>query len=257
MLGYVRDALQKLQHVIEKYPQYSPHPYYHTNWTKKGERQSATAPDTSPLLLPEKIKYIQQVVGTFLYYARALDNTMLTALNDIGSQQALPTLNVQKKVQQLLDYANTYPDVFIRFYASDMQLHFDTDAAFLVLPNARSRIAGYFYLLHYKESPKFNLDNGPIYILCKTLRSVVTSAVFHSAKESIPVVHILTQMGHTQRQPTPLKSDNSTAVGFVNKNMQMKQSKTWDMHLHWLRDKQNTDYFKVFLLDKTASNSIP
>ena len=28
--------------------------------------------------------------------------------------------------------------------------------------------------------------------------------------------------------------------------MQMKQSKTWDMQLHWLRDKQNTNHFKVF-----------
>ena len=178
---------------------------------------------------------------------------MLTALNDIGSQQALPTMNVKKTVQQLLDYANIYPDVFIYFYASDMQLHVDTDAAFLVLPNARSYIAGYFCLIHHTDSPNYKPDNGPIYILCKTLQSVVTSAaesethgVFHNVKESSPIVHMLTLMGHPHYQPTPTKSDNSNVVGFVNKNMQMKESKTWDMKLHWLRDKQNTNHFKVF-----------
>ena len=35
-------------------------------------------------------------------------------------------------------------------------------------------------------------------------------------------------------------------VGFVNKKMQMKASKTWDMQLHWLRDKENMKSFKVF-----------
>ena len=142
-----------------------------------------------------------------------------------------------------------------------MQLHVDTDAAFLVLPNAQSRIAGYFRLLYHSDSPNFKPDNGPVYILCKTLRSVVTSAaesethgVFHNAKETIPMVYIITAIGHPQRQPTPIKSDNSTAVGFVNKNMQMKKSKTWDMQLHWLRDKQNTSHFKVFW-DKGSNQS--
>ena len=97
---------------MKVFPQYSPHPHIDVNWTKKGERPYARQEDTTPLLLPKDIKYIQVVVGTFLYYARALDNTMLTALNDIGSQQALPTEKVKGKVQQLLDYANTYQNMF-------------------------------------------------------------------------------------------------------------------------------------------------
>ena len=39
----------------------------------------------------EMTRYVQSVTGTFLYYARALDYTMLTALNDIGTTQANPT----------------------------------------------------------------------------------------------------------------------------------------------------------------------
>ena len=73
-----------------------------------------------------------------------------------------------------------------------------------------------------------------------------TRGVFHNTKKSIPIVHTLNHMGHKQQQPTPIRANNSTAVGFVNRNMQMKQSKTWDMQLHWLRDKQNTSHFNVF-----------
>ena len=83
-------------------------------------------------------------MGTFLYYTRALESTILTALNDIVSQQALPTVKVKQKIQQLLDYANTYKNAYVRFYTSDMQLHVKIDAAFLILPKIRSRVAGYF-----------------------------------------------------------------------------------------------------------------
>ena len=254
MPDYIRHALEKLQYILKVFPQYSPHPFIDINWTKKGERPCARQEDTTPLLQPKEIVYVQRVVGTFLFYARALDNTMLTALNDIGTQQALPTQKVREKLQQLMDYANTYKNVFVRFYASDMQLNVDTDAAFLVLPKARSRIAGYFRLLNDPNGDKkFYVDNGPILIECRTLRSVVTSAaesethgVFHNAKKALPIKYLLEQMRHPQINPIPIRTDNSTSVGFVNKNMQMKASKTWDMQLHWLRDKENMKFFKVF-----------
>ena len=36
------------------------------------------------LLLPKENKYIQRVVGIFLYYARTIDSTMLPALAQIA-----------------------------------------------------------------------------------------------------------------------------------------------------------------------------
>ena len=43
-------------------------------------------------LLPVgQIKSIQLMIGSFLYYARALNSTMLLALNKISSLQAKPT----------------------------------------------------------------------------------------------------------------------------------------------------------------------
>ena len=149
---------------------------------------------------------------------------MLVILNNLSSQQAHPTLKTKQKLQQLMDYANTYPDVTVRFYASDIQLYIDTDAAYLVLPKARSRVAGYFRLLKHNPSP--SLDNGPILIECRTLRNVVTSAaesethsVFYSAKQSLSIRYILETIGHIQLQPNPLRTDNSTSAGYINKNM--------------------------------------
>ena len=89
----------------------------------------------------------------FLYYARALDSTLIPALSRIAAQQAQPTQLIMKKVQTLMDYANTYQNVYVRFYASDMQLLVDSDAFYLVLPKTRSRIAEYFRLANSPASP--------------------------------------------------------------------------------------------------------
>ena len=43
-----------------------------------------------------------------------------------------------------MDYLSTYPNAF-RYYDSDKILHVDSDAAYLVAPKARSRIAGFYY----------------------------------------------------------------------------------------------------------------
>ena len=51
-------------------------------------------------------------------------------------------------------------------------------------------------------------------------------------------------MGHAQ-PPTTIKTDNSTAVGYVQKTIQQKKSKAWDMELHWLREKTNQEQFNV------------
>ena len=51
-------------------------------------------------------------------------------------------------------------------------------------------------------------------------------------------------MGHPQL-PTSITTDNSTAAGYVNGNIQTKKSKSWDMRLHWLRDEHNEQFFNV------------
>ena len=79
---------------------------------------------------------------------------------------------------------------------------------------------------------KLPLLNGALLIECKTLRRVVCSAaeaelsgVFHNAQTAVPIRHLLISLGHSQ-PPTPLVTDNSTAHGFVHKNIIMKTIKS-------------------------------
>ena len=258
-LGYVDismpkaipDILKKLNHPSPSKPQHSPHKHIPILYGQKGSRQWIEEEKSIPLPT-NKIKQIQSIIGSLLYYARALDNTMLPALNEIAASQAKPTQRTQEECNQLLDYAATYPQVYIRYHATDMILRIDSDAAYLVMPNARSRIAGYFQMNDDPVRVPHPTINGAILVECKTLKHVVSSAaeaetagVFHNAQKAIPIRYILEQLGHLQ-PPTPLKTDNSTALGFVKNNIHQKRSKSWDMRFHWLRDRMTRQQINVY-----------
>ena len=96
MPTYVSKALKCLKHTPPDKPQYSPHA-----WNRRiyGEHtQVVTPPDNLPILPPQGMKYIQAVTGTFFYYARAIDPTILQATNDIASMQAHSTNETMKIV---------------------------------------------------------------------------------------------------------------------------------------------------------------
>ena len=88
--------------------------------------------ESSPPLDKQSKKYMQEVIGMLLYYARCVDNTMLLALGSLATQQATPTQNTNMLVHQLLDYATTHPDAIITCWqASDMVLAGRIDASYL------------------------------------------------------------------------------------------------------------------------------
>ena len=78
------------------------------------------------------------------------------------------------------------------------------------------------------------------------------AGIFHNAQTLIPIRRILESLNHVQ-PPTPLKTDNSTANGFVHKNIHQKRSKSWDMRFHWLRDKKLQKQINIFW-QKSTSN---
>ena len=69
---------------------------------------------------------------------RAIDITMMHAINDIGTTAANATTTTKAAVQHFLDYAHCNPDAELIYRASDMILQSDLDAAYLVMPMARS-----------------------------------------------------------------------------------------------------------------------
>ena len=252
MPNYVTKSLTRLKYQQKVHPQYSPHEHVPIQFGTKGTRQYATAKDTSPKLSPQATTHIQSITGSFLYYGRAIDASILPAINEIASAQSQPTQKTAEKTQRLMDYLHTYSNAYIRYYASDMILHIDSDAAYLVAPKARSRVAGYFQLTDHPNITRHPKLNGAILVECKTLRHVVSSAaeaevagIFHNATMAIPIRHFLKCLNHPQ-PPTPLKTDNSTANGFVHDNIHQKRSKSWDMRYYWLRDRQTQEQFKFF-----------
>ena len=88
MCGYVGKALQKLRHTMPLKTQYVP-PKCTVPICGKN-RKFAPDPDKTLLLPPEYIKEVQRAVGKFLYYGRAVDNTILPILNVITVSQAKP-----------------------------------------------------------------------------------------------------------------------------------------------------------------------
>mmetsp|Transcript_10590 Transcript_10590/g.16170 ORF Transcript_10590/g.16170 Transcript_10590/m.16170 type:complete len:191 (+) Transcript_10590:222-794(+) len=96
---------------------------------------------------------VQEIVGILLYYARAVDNTLLWSLNSIGSTQASPTVRTNRKIKKVLNYCATYPDATITFWASDMVLHVESNASFQSEARGRSCGGGYFYLSDKLQDP--------------------------------------------------------------------------------------------------------
>jgi hypothetical protein len=53
---------------------------------------------------------IQQVVGTLLYYTRAIDVTLRVVLNSLGAEESKGSENTAKAIVQVLNYCATHPD---------------------------------------------------------------------------------------------------------------------------------------------------
>ena len=256
--NFVKKTLTKLNFTKSTKNQYAPHkwtvPIYGHN------RQFAPSEDTSTPLDKHGIKRVQQVVGSFLYYARAIDNTIATALNEIALKQSKPTETTNDKIEMLLNYLATYLNARIRFYASDMILYADSDAAYLISEGAKSRIAGYFYCSNKSNTKPPNPPlNAPVHVECKLLRHVVTSAaeaetagLFLNSQKVIEIKRMLQALGHPQAA-TPIKTDNATAASFVKDMLKQKRSKAWDMIYHWLSEQQNKKNFEIYW-DKGVRN---
>jgi hypothetical protein len=184
MPGYVSNVLSKFQHDAPKHPQHTPYRYVTPVYGAK--TQYATKDETPPLTAKQFLT-IQKVTGSVLYYARAVDPTVLIPLNDIATEQTKATEKTQAATDQLLDYLATNPDAAIRYHASDMILHIHSNDSYLSVSNARSRLGGLFFLV--KKSPEQDTPNGSILNVAAVIKNVVTSAAesevgacFHNAQ---------------------------------------------------------------------------
>jgi hypothetical protein len=125
MPGYIKIQLLKYEHIMRRIQHcpYSPEPKRYGT-----DAQSPLPQDILRKLNDKEIKQVQKIVGSILYYARAVDMTVLMALSTIASEQTKGTERTLEKAYQVLDYLATHPNAVVRFRASNMVMNIHSDA---------------------------------------------------------------------------------------------------------------------------------
>eukprot|EP00957_Ditylum_brightwellii_P136473 10407855-Ditylum_brightwellii.AAC.2 len=81
MPGYIAKARTKYGHPLPKHPQHAPHKHVPIQY---GTKTQWVKEDLTEPLKQMEIKRIQDIVGAFLYYARAVNPTLAAALITIA-----------------------------------------------------------------------------------------------------------------------------------------------------------------------------
>ena len=247
MPGYIDNLLLKFKHPCPTKRRLSPHACLPIAYG--ATTQFAPDDDSSAVLPEDRKRRIQEIVGSLLYYARAVDNKLLVALSAIAARQAKATVATEQAVHLLLDYVATYPNDGIVYRASDMILCAHSDAGFLNETNSRSRAGAHIFLSENDPFPRFN---GAVLSIAQIIKFVMASAaeselaaLFITAREMIPHRQTLIDMGWPQPK-SPIQTDNSTAAGVTNNTIVPRRSKMMDMRFWWLRCRESQDQFRYY-----------
>ncbi len=142
MPGYIKKKLQEYEHVMGNKKQtcpYSPEP------KKYGREAQAFLPsDSSPHLIINGIIRIQQIVGSILVYARAVDMTVFVALSLIAVEQTNATEKNNGTMHPIigLPFWPLKQEGLILRIGHDTNIH--SDALYLSEAKAHSRACGHF-----------------------------------------------------------------------------------------------------------------
>jgi hypothetical protein len=219
----------------------------------------AKKPDDTPPATDDDQKFIQKVVGEILYYGRAVDSTVLHALNDTATTSASPTQQTLQATPHLLDYVETHPDAVLRYSRSGMILIIHSDASYLTATKGRSRFGGHFFLGNKPSAASLQMHNGVLLanvgILNKAMASSAeaeTVGVYKNARLGTVLRFTLQEMGHPQ-EATPIETDNTTAHGILNGTVQQNRSRAMDMRFYWVQDRINQDQFRLLWVPGAAN----
>ena len=123
------------------------------------------------------------------------------------------------------------------------------DAGFLNESKARGRAGAHIFLTKNDPKPKFN---GPVLTIAQIIKSAMASvaeaemaALYITAQKMVTLFTTLIKMDWPQPK-SPIQIDNLTAVGFTNKNIVNKATKSADMKLWRLRDQESQDQFRYY-----------
>ena len=192
-----------------------------------------------------------------MYYAITVNSTSIAAIGSISAQKYNATQQTYDEVLWILNYAASHPGATIQYSASDMILHFHSDASYLSEPKAWIRAGGHYFLsnrsLEPTRAPNTSTTlNGPIHTISKIMSNIMSSAAeaeivstLLNGQEAVPINTTLSKLGHPQTA-TPIRVDNPTAEGFANNTIKQKRSKAIDMRFYWIQDRTRQKKFLIY-----------
>jgi hypothetical protein len=104
-----------------------------------------------------------------------------------------------------------------------MVLVVHSNASYLSKPKAQSQAGGHFFMSSNVTNPH---NNGTVLNIAQLIKAVMSlaaeaelGALYINARKAVPMRQLLTEMRDIQPR-TPIQTDNSTACGVVNSNIQ-------------------------------------
>jgi hypothetical protein len=245
MPGYIKKQLLKYKYAVRciKHCPYSPEP-------------GADTQSPSPLMTCRnsprtKLKKVQKIVGSILYYAGAVDLRLLMALSTVASELRKGAENTMEKDYQVLDYLATYLDATVHFWASNMVMNIQSDVSYLTEPKARSHACSHFFMGSLPQDGKPIKINGAFHTLCSILQFVVASTteaelgvLFLNRQEGMIFQLTLENLGHPQPKIL-VHCDNATAIGIANNTIKRQRSRAMEMRYFWVGDKVSQDIYSL------------
>ncbi len=173
MPEYIKKKLQEYGHIMPRKIQGCP---YALEPKKIGTEAQASFPqDNMPKLNEKGIKWVQQIVGSILYYSKAVNMTVLMALSTIAVIQTKATKRTMERCTQLLDYLAHNADAKVRFHASDMILNIHSDALYMSEAKARSRACGHFFIVWMPQNGESIQLNRAFHVSTTIMRCCLRS----------------------------------------------------------------------------------
>ena len=113
MPGHIKKVLQRYKHEMPRRPQQSTHPVAQIKYGKAA--QDPIQEDTTREASDKEILKVQQVIGSILYYSKAVNLTALMLLSTMATEQAIATEHTIETMEQLLDYMASNSDATMNF----------------------------------------------------------------------------------------------------------------------------------------------
>jgi hypothetical protein len=128
------------------------------------DAQAPLMPGATPVLDAGGIKRIQKIVGSILYYARAVNMTVLMALSSIAVEQTKAMEKTMGRCIQLLDYLTRNSEAKARYHAMDVIMNIHSDVSYLSKTKVHSRACGHFFMGWMLKNGQPIKLNGAFYV---------------------------------------------------------------------------------------------